>query len=359
MKKILALILALVMLASCFLTSCIDESDNAPDSSDNQNGGDLGELENDKEQEDMTQGDKTPDASVGENGEESNTETDKETGDNDSEGEKDGTSSGVGGGKDEGGEDENETENENGNGNTQNKPSENDPTEKPEQTGPSWDDMPMYPIENAVPSSGLKFTKNKDGQSYSLAGMGTCRDNIIVVPYEYLGLPVTKVAFRAFEGDVITNEITLPKTVKVIGDNAFSMMKGLRKVNLSEGLEVIEHEAFCGCSMISQMKLPSTVKEIGAMAFAGCNFTSFEWPRVIPTMTVNVFLDCASLETVFIPSTVTKIQPAVFNYCRSLTRIEFEGTMEQWNNLPKGDEWDGRTPDYIIVCSDGTLNKSN
>ncbi len=346
MKRILALILAFAMM-SCLLASCLSDddglsaTDGSGDRSDNtENGDGSGSNNEDDLKDDTADGDQAD--------EEDNTQTEN--------GGEPGKTEGEAPSEEEPDEDVKE-EDKLSDGETK----EEDPdAENPaDEEQPSEDGIPMYPIENAVPSTGLKFTKNKDGQSYSLAGMGTCRDNIIVVPYEYLGLPVTKVSSRAFDGDVITNEITLPKTVKVIGDNAFSMMKGLRRINLSEGLEVIDHEAFCGCSMITEMKLPSTVKTIGAMAFAGCDFTSFEWPRVIPTMTVNVFLDCASLETVFIPSSVIQIQPAVFNYCKSLTRIEFEGTMEQWNSLPKGDEWDGRTPDYVIVCKDGTLQKSN
>lgn len=44
--------------------------------------------------------------------------------------------------------------------------------------------------------------------------------------------------------------IKLPKTIKVIEEDAFDRVSCLEKVELNEGLETIEDEAFNGCENI-------------------------------------------------------------------------------------------------------------
>lgn len=49
-----------------------------------------------------------------------------------------------------------------------------------------------------VPSVGLEFELNEDGQSYFLKGIGTCADIDIVITKTYNGLPVTSIGYDAF-----------------------------------------------------------------------------------------------------------------------------------------------------------------
>ena len=44
-----------------------------------------------------------------------------------------------------------------------------------------------------------------------------------------------------------------------------------------------------------------------------------------------------------------------FRYCRSLYYINYLGTKEQWENIPKGEEWNAYTPMNIIRCVDGDI----
>ena len=67
------------------------------------------------------------------------------------------------------------------------------------------------------------------------------------------------------------------------------------------------------------------------------------------------------LESVTIPKTVTMIGYQAFSGCTSLTTIKFEGTVEQWNAIEKGWDWNYRVPATEVICSDGTvtLEQSN
>ena len=46
-----------------------------------------------------------------------------------------------------------------------------------------------------------------------------------------------------------------------------------------------------------------------------------------------------------------------FSRCTDLTDITFQGTMQQWNNISKGTDWNYNTGSYTITCTDGVLDK--
>ena len=64
-------------------------------------------------------------------------------------------------------------------------------------------------------------------------------------------------------------EITIPGSVRKIGEDAFMDCRALEKVTLSEGLVEIDKEAFCGCFKLSSIRVPEGVK-IGDDAFRHC-----------------------------------------------------------------------------------------
>ena len=64
---------------------------------------------------------------------------------------------------------------------------------------------------------------------------------------------ITEIADSCFEfnwGEVNMDfdEVSLPSTLKKIGNSAFRCCTDLNKINFTEGLEEIGDEAFCGCS---------------------------------------------------------------------------------------------------------------
>ena len=69
------------------------------------------------------------------------------------------------------------------------------------------------------------------------------------------------------------------------------------------------------------------------------------------------FIYCNGLTYVVIGKSVESIGDQAFYSCTSLTSIIFEGTIEQWNAILKGEDWDGNTGNYIIYCADGQVAK--
>ena len=63
--------------------------------------------------------------------------------------------------------------------------------------------------------------------------------------------------------------VTLPKSLKTIGERAFQCCYELTSITLPDGLTSIDNEAFSSCSKIAELKVPSSVTKIGYYAFSG------------------------------------------------------------------------------------------
>ena len=144
---------------------------------------------------------------------------------------------------------------------------------------------------NAVYSEGLELTLNKNGDSYSVKGIGSCTDSVVIIPSKVDGLPVTSVGKWAFKGSSIS-EVIVPSTVSFIGDKAFMDCHSLEAVTLNEGVKYINAGSFCNCDRLTSVTLPESLKQIGFWAFKGC----------------------ASLSSVSIPSGAN-VDPSAFEGC--------------------------------------------
>lgn len=123
---------------------------------------------------------------------------------------------------------------------------------------------PVRPIEDnrLRESLGLEFKVGLFGGEATVVGIGSCRDNEIVVPKFYNGKPVT-----------------------TIGKQAFKNGQG-GKIILQAGITKICEEAFQN-SRYDSIVIPETVTEIENWAFADCYFKEInyngsrnDWDRI-------------------------------------------------------------------------------
>ncbi len=103
-------------------------------------------------------------------------------------------------------------------------------------------------------------------------------------------------------GDSGIEEVVIPDTVEVIGDDAFHDCAKLKKVTLPKSLKTIEGYAFADCTSLEEAKLPEGIEKIKDSAYRGCK----------------------ALKEVYLPKTLTEIQDRAFYDTFALTKVTFE-----------------------------------
>ena len=159
-----------------------------------------------------------------------------------------------------------------------------------------------------------------------------------------------EVPTQAFYGCVTLKAVDLTG-VAAIGNAAFADCAALGSVTLSEGLTTIGDGAFGNYSnsgsspVFTEITLPTSLRHIGNNAFMNCKkLTSIEIPEGVafvdgetketdePTMLHEngnfVFYGCTALASVKLPSTVTRIGDYMFATCEALKTINLGNITE-------------------------------
>ncbi|MBP5513533.1 MAG: leucine-rich repeat domain-containing protein [Bacteroidaceae bacterium] len=187
--------------------------------------------------------------------------------------------------------------------------------------------------------------------------------------------------------DITTVSITLPSTIKRIGNAAFNSMYGdesstggyyalsLESINLPEGLEEIGHKAFINDKNLTGIKLPSSLKYLGSFAFEKClgldqitipeateqfgccifqgctglvqlkilskaispiEFVAGDFTYSGSDRDLYMCRNCTGLEKVVVGGEVPRIPDYMFYGCTNLAKVEFEN--RQTDTLAIG-EW--------------------
>lgn len=164
---------------------------------------------------------------------------------------------------------------------------------------------PIDQNADAAASAGLAFGINADGNSYSLIGIGHCTDTVVVIPTNYDGKPVTKIA-----------------------DGAFKDITDIEGVVIPEGVLHIGNGAFRGCSALVSVSIPKTATDIGEYAFFGCqSLAAITLPRGMSAIRSYAFYGCAALSVLDVPYGVMEIGEYAFFGCRSLSSILLPDTL--------------------------------
>ena len=217
--------------------------------------------------------------------------------------------------------------------------------------------------------------------------------------------------------DQLVENLTIPDTIKSIGDYSFYGVSSLKTLSLSDNvkeigvgtfmycrnlsvltigsnstLNAIGTNAFSFCYDLAALNLPKSLTSLGQTVFQSCTaLTSIsvdsENPRysgvgnclidkesktllqgcvnsVIPAdgsvecISTYAFYQLTNLTSITIPSSVISI--AGFSGCKYLTRIYYQGTTEQWTSgaITFRDNWNYNTGNYTVYCTDGTVSKS-
>jgi len=115
---------------------------------------------------------------------------------------------------------------------------------------------------------------------------------------------VTYIDYQAFYNCGF-EELTIPGTVKVIGQQAFKDNVLLTSVTLSAGVKEIMPSAFTGCRALEELILPEGLEVIGSYAFGGCgSLATVTIQNGIKVIGIEAFRACDKLVSVVILAAV-------------------------------------------------------
>ena len=166
-----------------------------------------------------------------------------------------------------------------------------------------------YPaVEGSI---GLSYSLNEDGQSYTVTGRGVCPDNNIVIPAEYMGLPVTRIGEDAFANDEKITSVSIAESVSELGSWAFGGCRNLASVAIhSDSITTLPSRIFY-YSAIKSIELPESIKVIDRYAFQSCYY----------------------LETIYIPKGLESVGTEAFDGADAIHTIYYGGSEGDWANI--------------------------
>lgn len=125
--------------------------------------------------------------------------------------------------------------------------------------------------------------------------------------------------------------ISLPSTLKLIGEKALSFCKGLKTITIPAAVEEIGLRAFDECKQLETVVFApgSQLKKVGLRAFNNTAIKHIEFPEGMTTISAIIFEDCETLESMTFPASMTTYQIATSGWSRTVT----SGTVVRCKNL--------------------------
>lgn len=183
--------------------------------------------------------------------------------------------------------------------------------------------------------NGIKYEVDFESKTAKVVGHADTED--IVIPstisynnYEYI---VSSIGSGAFYNSKIMS-ITIPNTIKKIGQKAFCKCCNLTSVFISDIISwcnidfedynsnplcgksdyFIDEELYINGVLVNEIEIPNTVTSIGQYAFANCkNIISAKIPNTVTNIGKYVFSSCDNLESVNIPDNINRIEEGAFS----------------------------------------------
>ena len=149
------------------------------------------------------------------------------------------------------------------------------------------------------------------GNAYVIHMLAADEKTVRVAP-SWQGHTVRAVGPRAFLNGT-ASQVILPDTVVSVGDYAFQNCVQLHRLAVPPYLSEIGTGAFTG-SGLTEIRLPGKVRRVARMAFANCpHLTKVELEEGIELIDERAFENCVSLRSVVIPASVRQIARNAFD----------------------------------------------
>ena len=180
----------------------------------------------------------------------------------------------------------------------------------------------MLPIFEAAAKTSGKLTYEVKNGEVTITDCKESASGKLEIPSTLGGYPVTRIDNYAFSNCKKLTDVTIPDSVKTIGDLAFNGCSGLTSVNIPESVKNIGVYAFSSCQKLKSVTVPGSVKKIADGTFLECtDLASVKISSGVKIIGSMAFGSCA-VKSISIPNSVTEIAEFAFNNCEELKSIK-------------------------------------
>ena len=163
---------------------------------------------------------------------------------------------------------------------------------------------------------GYSFYTIKAREAFAISGE-------LILPNTYNGYPIRGMEEDAFRGSRITS-VYIPNTYDLGTEGAFAECLQLKTVTFQEGSELymFGSEMFYACTELETITIPDSVKIVSDSAFSCCRkLKTVQLPKELYMIEQFAFYECELLTEITIPDTTEVIDTKAFGACTYLETV--------------------------------------
>lgn len=164
---------------------------------------------------------------------------------------------------------------------------------------------------------------------------------------------VTEGSTNAFGNFVIPGYVTdndVKYKVKRVAENAFFYVNNAHSVTIEEGVTEIQQYAICYCANLTAITLPKTLRTLGQAAFSRNELLpTITFPEGLTTIEKFACMGCTALREVTLPSTLTTINKEAFKEC-PVGEVYSYATTAPWVNPNAFDDFENIVLHVLPGC---------
>lgn len=163
-----------------------------------------------------------------------------------------------------------------------------------------------------------------------------------------IGDKVRRLPRGLYTNNTNVTELTLPQSLEILDENAFSGCSNLRFIRLSDNISIVSNYAFDGCTALADLHWPASLREIGDAAFRNCeSLKVVSLPEGTEKVNYYAFGGCKNVEKLYIASTITELGSACFEFNSTEVPLTITATADE--PLDYGWNWHAVGPATIKV----------
>jgi hypothetical protein len=125
-------------------------------------------------------------------------------------------------------------------------------------------------------------------------------------------------------GNSTLKHLTLPRTIREMGDRALAHCTALVRLELPPALTRLGQRVFDHCRSLTRVSLPEGLTELPGYAFADCrSLETLTVPETVTAVGSQCFYNCTSLTGLALPVGLTSIGSGIFMNCSRVKTLSF------------------------------------